>query len=290
MKITSPYSTRQTWLKGNFHTHTLESDGKASIEDVVAMYRDDNYDFLAITDHRKYWTPPAARDGGMLLIPGQECHVTDDTGTTDAHVVSFGARGHVSDGPDMQRIIESINKAGGAAIVAHPRWTYMAYETFAALRDYAAFEVWNGGCADVDRAASGDYWDWHLTRGFPTVWGVGTDDMHNPLHDFGTGWTWVNSAKDPQSILGAIARGDCYATSGPRIETIKVENDTIVLHTSSARHVKFMAKDGGVVKWVEGKNVKRAEYRPTGSERYVRAEVHAHDGTVAWTNPFMIAQ
>lgn len=290
MKILSPYSQPQTWLKGNVHTHTLRSDGKASVEDVIAMYRDDNYDFLAITDHRKYWSPPAARDGAMLLIPGEECHVTDDAGTTDAHVVSVGATGHVADGPDMQRIIDAVRDAGGIAIVAHPRWTYMTYETFASLKGYAAFEVWNGGCSDVGRAGASDYWDWYLTKRHPAVWGIGTDDMHNPLRDFGTGWTWVNSAKEPRAILDAIARGDCYATSGPRIETIRVADDTIALHTSSAKLVKFMQRDGGVAKWVEGKNVRRAEYRPSGSEVYVRAEVHGHDGTVAWTNPFMIEQ
>jgi hypothetical protein len=288
LRIVHPYTFPHSWLKGNFHTHTTLSDGKSPLADVIAMYRDDNYDFLAITDHRKYWTPPAESDGGMLLMPGQECHVTDDAGTTDAHVVSLGARGHISDGPDMQRIIDSIREAGGAAIVAHPRWTYMAYETFAALRGYAAFEVWNGGCSDVARAASSDYWDWYLSKGLPAVWGVGTDDMHNGDHDFGTGWTWANSAKDPASILDAISRGDCYATSGPRIETIRVDGDTIVLHTSPAKLVKFMASEGRVVKWVEGKNVRHAEYRPSGTEIYVRAEVHAHDGTVAWTNPFTI--
>jgi predicted metal-dependent phosphoesterase TrpH len=288
MKIRNPYTYPHNWLKGNLHTHTTRSDGKGSIDAVLAMYRDDNYDFLSITDHRKFWLPDVERLGRMLLVPGQECHVTDGNQATDAHVVSIGASGQIEDRPDMQEIIDAVNAAGGIALVAHPCWTYMPPEDLAGVTGFAAFEVWNGGCSDVHRADSSDYWDWLMTRFKRPAWGVGTDDMHKPDHDFGLGWTWVNAQSNVASILDAIRRGDCYASSGPRIETVKVDNGSIVLHTSSAKVVKFMKNDGAVARWVEGKNVKRAEYTPDGSETYVRAEVHGHDGTVAWSNPFFI--
>ena len=290
MRITSPYTYPQNWLKGNLHTHTTASDGKAPADEVVTMYQYDNYDFLSITDHRVYWAPRETRSGRTVLIPGQECHVLGETGATDAHVLSLGATRHIADRPDMQKIIDAINEAGGIAIVAHPRWTHMSYEEFAKLSNYAAFEVWNGGCADVDRADSSDYWDWYMTRFKRTLWGVGTDDMHNPAHDFGLGWTWANAFDNVDSILAAIERGDCYFSGGPRIETIMFDDSSIALHTSSARFVKFMKADGTVAKWVEGKNVKFADYQPKGDEIYVRAQVHGHDGTVAWTNPFFIQQ
>ena len=289
MRIISPYTYPHNWLKGNFHTHTTNSDGKASREDVIAMYRDDNYDFLAVTDHRKYWSPDRERDGGMLLIAGEEVHVTDGEGrATDAHVVSLGASAHVDDRRPMQALIDAVNAAGGLAIVAHPRWTWMTYAEFESLERYAAFEVWNGGCADVDRADSSDYWDWHLTKLRRPLWGVGSDDMHKPEHDFGMGWTWVNAEKSIPAILDALRRGDFYASSGPRIETIRTDGEAIRLHTSGAKTIKFMGSEGNVLKWVDGKNVKFAEYVPTGKEPYIRAQVHGHDGTVAWTNPFFV--
>ena len=40
-----------TWYRGNTHTHSLWSDGDAAPEMVVAWYKENGYDWLAITDH-----------------------------------------------------------------------------------------------------------------------------------------------------------------------------------------------------------------------------------------------
>lgn len=39
------------WYKGNLHTHSLWSDGDHFPEMIAAMYRENGYDFLTITDH-----------------------------------------------------------------------------------------------------------------------------------------------------------------------------------------------------------------------------------------------
>jgi hypothetical protein len=42
------------FYKGQFHTHTWWSDGKAAPEQAVAFYKERGYDFLGITDHNVY--------------------------------------------------------------------------------------------------------------------------------------------------------------------------------------------------------------------------------------------
>ena len=39
------------WYKGNLHTHTLNSDGDSTPDEVVRWYREHGYDFLVLTDH-----------------------------------------------------------------------------------------------------------------------------------------------------------------------------------------------------------------------------------------------
>ena len=39
------------WFKGNLHTHTINSDGDSSPDDVVRWYKEHRYDFLSLTDH-----------------------------------------------------------------------------------------------------------------------------------------------------------------------------------------------------------------------------------------------
>ena len=44
-------SFKLNWYKGNTHTHTLNSDGDSTPEDVVRWYREHEYNFLVLTDH-----------------------------------------------------------------------------------------------------------------------------------------------------------------------------------------------------------------------------------------------
>jgi hypothetical protein len=39
------------WFKGNTHTHTLNSDGDSTPDDVVHWYREHGYQFVVLTDH-----------------------------------------------------------------------------------------------------------------------------------------------------------------------------------------------------------------------------------------------
>src|SRR5438876_377742 len=68
------------WYKGNLHTHTVNSDGDSSPDDVVRWYREHRYDFLVLTDHN-YFTPVDGlnalfgADEKFLVVRGEE--VTD---------------------------------------------------------------------------------------------------------------------------------------------------------------------------------------------------------------------
>jgi DNA polymerase (family 10) len=48
-------------VRGLIHVHTTESDGRASLEEMVAAARDARYEWIAITDH----SPTAAYAGGL---------------------------------------------------------------------------------------------------------------------------------------------------------------------------------------------------------------------------------
>lgn len=289
MRIRSPYSTTQSWLKGNLHTHTSLSDGALEPQDVIAAYRDDGYDFLAITDHNRVYDPDEKAAGEMLLLKGAECNLLSSDFASDPHILCLGIDQAVEPAESLQEIIDRTNELGGLAIVAHPRWSFMPYELFDNLSGYVAFEVYNGGCdKEVTRGHAVDYWDRHMTLHGKKLWGVAVDDSHSMKADFASGWVFVNAEKTPESIFGALRRGDFYSTSGPRIERIEVDEKSITVRTSSAKLVKFSSRHGEAAATVEGRHVKVATYEPKGDELYVRVEVYGHDGRAAWTNPFMI--
>ena len=82
---------------GDLHMHTCRSDGNQTPEMVAASYRGHGYDFLAITDHRRYYPSLEAIESfkniptDYALIPGEEVHLPPIKGfTVDPHTINFG--------------------------------------------------------------------------------------------------------------------------------------------------------------------------------------------------------
>ena len=44
-----------TPLKGDLHSHSYRSDGKRDPADLAGHFREQGYDFLALTDHNRYY-------------------------------------------------------------------------------------------------------------------------------------------------------------------------------------------------------------------------------------------
>ena len=72
MPAVNPFKQRGNWYRGNTHSHSTESDGKMSIADRFAQYRDGGYQFLVLTDHRKVSDVSAHTQDGFLAISGSE--------------------------------------------------------------------------------------------------------------------------------------------------------------------------------------------------------------------------
>ena len=77
---------------GDMHMHSTRSDGKEHPFIVAANYRKAGYDFMAITDHRKYYPSLETRNFyeplglDVKFYPGEEIHLPGN----DIHIVNFG--------------------------------------------------------------------------------------------------------------------------------------------------------------------------------------------------------
>lgn len=87
-------------FRGDLHLHSHRSDGRQSPAIVAANYRKTGYDFLALTDHHRYYPSLEAIAAyrevpiELALLPGEEIHIPDDPAgehRNDVHMVSFGA-------------------------------------------------------------------------------------------------------------------------------------------------------------------------------------------------------
>ena len=112
--LSNPYDRSGQWYRGNLHTHTNQSDGKAAPEAMVEWYAAHGYDFLAITDHHRITlVENCASD--MVLIPGAEIGNVD--------VVTIGVRGALGEAQgDIGQSVREAQRLGGISFIAHPYW------------------------------------------------------------------------------------------------------------------------------------------------------------------------
>lgn len=80
-------------LMGDFHSHSCRSDGQEAPAFVAATYRRAGFDFVSLTDHRRYAPSLEARaafaglDIPFVIYPGEEVHTPDNF----VHIVNFAS-------------------------------------------------------------------------------------------------------------------------------------------------------------------------------------------------------
>src|SRR5689334_5376436 len=142
------------WYKGNTHTHTLNSDGDSTPDDVVRWYREHGYQFLVLTDHNFLTTVDGLNavhgaDEKFLVIKGEE--VTDASGGKPIHVNGLDVSEtvpaqHGSSVVDVvQRNVDAIRRANGIPHINHPNfgWAISGDDLQKVMRTNL-FEVFNG--------------------------------------------------------------------------------------------------------------------------------------------------
>ena len=246
---------RGRWYKGNLHMHTTVSDGRLSPTEAIRLYREAGYDFIALTDHRLVnptWIEEGERP--LLVMSGSEYDTGHPKGSHSVyHILGIGME-HEPEifyrspyeskypWPSPQEIVNAINAAGGAAILAHPAWSVMIPEEMFDLHGFAAAEIYNtySGLPWMgDRADSSIYFDiW--ARGGRLVPATAADDSHHYTGEECRSYVMVNAGSLTQeAIVSAIRRGRFYASQGPRFRSLEVDDRTV---TVTVEHGSEMAE------------------------------------------------
>lgn len=64
--------------KANLHCHSVLSDGKKTPEELKAMYKDNGYSILSITDHERPCNHTDLTDDDFIMITGYEAYIRDN--------------------------------------------------------------------------------------------------------------------------------------------------------------------------------------------------------------------
>ncbi|MBN6056270.1 CehA/McbA family metallohydrolase [Nonomuraea sp. RK-328] len=195
------------WYAGDFHSHTVHSDGSLTVGELAALARGRGLDFLTVTDHNTVSHHPelAARDRGITLLPGQE--VTTDRG----HANVFGDVGWVDFREPADSWARHARDHGGVMSINHPLGGDCAWLLPITHRPRIA-EVWSSG-----------WWDrrWGAPLAWADAWrddvvAIGGSDFHRPGDDGlpGAPTTWV-LAEDTSTVLDGVRAGRTAVSTGP---------------------------------------------------------------------------
>jgi hypothetical protein len=241
-----PAAPGHEWLAGDFHSHTVHSDGSLQVTELAALAAGRGLDLLAVTDHNTtshHAHLAAAGDhAGILLVPGQE--VTTDSG----HANCFGAIGWIDFRDPPDRWQAEASERGGLMSVNHP-WAWDCAWQLPLSRPADLVEMWHWTWDRRDTTALTD-WPALGRRA------IGGSDFHRPGDGItpGTPTTWLECAdRSIDAVLDAL-RGGRVAISvspdGPVVlrdgdKFISVDADGCELVT--AGESAWLVADGDVV-------------------------------------------
>ncbi len=275
--------------KVGLHIHTDKSDGHRSYNDVIALYKENGYDAIAITDHW-VWNE-GERSNGMPIISGAEFNIGGrDAGDVGVyHILGIGCTSdpgcNITDSP--QTLINKIHAKDGIAILAHPAWSLNSPDQIFALNGIDMTEIYNTVSAahESDRPYSGVIIDQVASRGKFMHIHAADDSHYYDGTDSCFAYVWVYSNSDSaEDIKAALLRGDFYSTSGPDIN-VKYDGKTVSIKTSPVSKIAILSN----IVWAKnhtkrGKDITEMSYLPCCDEKYIRVEATDAEGRVAWSN------
>lgn len=222
----SPALAGPGWYGGEIHCHSVESDGRASVADMVAAAHALGLDFLAITDHFSHSAWYQYGDSlGQRPVLIRALEITAHCG----HANLYGLKEWVDvyvDRPDwtINDALRATHEQGGLFSINHPfggdlSWRYHQIH----WSDVDCLELCNGPMSRGDGAGHWQgiaFWDHHLRCGRRLI-GIGGTDAHDIAGPSGLGTTRIYVYCPELSETGFIAglhSGRVFVTYGPRLD------------------------------------------------------------------------
>lgn len=295
------------FYRGTLHIHTSVSDGELTPDSVKKLYRDNGYDFIALTDHNVYGVFSELNEPDFLVMPGVEIDSVYEGGVH--HVVGIGCpdttgfgHGYRFDRARLknahpQALVDELTGHGNIAIYAHPFWSYCDMALLLSLKGLTGMEIINYSCEQEWKSGVSEVYYEYLRAHGSGLWCFGADDAHGHVPDYMGGYITVKApALTHRAIFDAIRRGSFYASfarpgeKAPEIYDFTVEDGVAKVTCSPCRniHLNVSRTCYRPLHGTPEAPVTHHEFRlPDGAEQ-VRAICTDFHGLVSWTQPIVL--
>lgn len=225
------------WYKGDLHLHTQASDGQLTAETIVALAKQMDLDFIALTDHNNYH-PEAGylSDSDLTVIPGVEW--TQYRGHGNFLNLSRALKGSFVTNSDeeVSEMLALAHEKEALFVVNHPFCPHVPW-TWSLDVEMDAIEVINGATDPRANLKAIKWWHEQLLQG-RRIPAIGGSDFHrfDQVHSLGSPTTHLLAkSKSQRDLLAAVMHGAAYITmdiNGPSLDIISQSGyslgDTVV--------------------------------------------------------------
>ncbi len=292
-----PFNKSGKFYRGNLHGHSTESDGHWTPDEYIRQYRQNGYDFVALTDHfMKQFDYPLVdtrhyHDESFTTLIGAELHHGYTRFGGIWHLLAVGLPldfAPYSEDETAADVVKRAVDSGAFFVVAHPNWYTLTVEDFESLGKVHAVECYNGQADRYnDRGNSWHFIDMVTQLGH-RVGAIAVDDlhMHDGLGDFMRGWVQVKAPElTPAALLDALKTGHYYASTGPQLYNVEViGKEKIIVECSPAQHILINTPKPWALR-VDGHGLTHAEFDISQHPLdYFRVTVIDQHRNRAWTN------
>ena len=196
----------------------------------------------------------------------------------------------------ISRFMEECRKEGFFVTYNHPAWSLETRDQYTNYHGMHAMEICNYGCYSSGYEDYNAYIYDDMLRAGERIYCIATDDNHNggegedAFHDSFGGFTMICAESlDYRTVTRALENGEFYASMGPEIYELYLEDDAVHIKCSPARTI---ALHGGVrVSWAKHAKgdelLTEATFPLYGLDlRYFRLSVTDKEGKRANTNAY----
>ena len=288
----------QNSRKANLHCHTVVSDGRHTPEEIKEMYTRQGYSIVAYTDHYTMKPHHDLSDENFLAITSCEVDINQKGGRRTYHLNLYATRADMTEQPPLPRGIDYADKVaineylrqrveeGYLVSYNHPAWSLQDLTDYVGLEHIWAMEIMNYGC-DTEGLYGGAFQVYdEMLRGNGPLFCVAVDDNHNgaPKCDSFGGWTMINSPTlDYDDVISSLKSGDFYASTGPEIHEITLEDNVVTIKCSPCKVIN-LGTDGRKSYITHGSGLTQASFT-IGKHKYIRVTVRDERGD-AWSNAY----
>lgn len=282
------------FYKANLHCHSTFSDGKFTVEKIKKIYKDQGYNIIAFSDHNRLLCHMDLQDPDFLPITSVEIDFTaanDPCYANRTYHLNFFAKDpyankfiefdRVYDADNINKIIKCANESGFLVQYNHPRWSYQDARDFLPLDGLFGFEVYNHGCEMEMLNGFAEFEYEIFCRNGRRCACTATDDNHNlfldtasPYNDSFGGFTMIKAPDlSYGSIIAAMERKDCYASTKPLIYNLYVEENIVHIECSPCNCIALRSDTRLMhIERTHDNSITSADFKLDFPYKYIRIE------------------